>query len=186
MNKNKQRKYKGFGFAEALVALMISGVVGIVLLSISATAIAELRRIEVQDLLAQYAVNTAIQIQKGAMDANTVNEFIAVRRQDASEGILCYEIDPEGFLNIEQGHFGEVIESGQSRINSYNDLKYRIYDENGEETEYFRYACVGGIDLVDRPNTIVMDIIVGSVKFKGQYTTDSDIKDFRYIAVINI
>lgn len=186
MNKKRQRKYKGFGFAEALVALMISGVVGIVLLSISATAIAELRRIEVQDLLAQYAVNTAIQIQKGAMDSQTVNDFIEAHRPNSEK--TCYPISEDGFLDIAKYKFGQLNEDSGWRIDIYENLDFRIpeFDEDGDPVEYFRYACLDPIAADEDPQTLVLEIVVGSVKFKGQYTTDSDIKDFRYIAVINI
>ncbi len=50
MKKKKvNKKYEGMGFAEALIALMIAGMVGIVLMRISSSTLRELAQLDMQD-----------------------------------------------------------------------------------------------------------------------------------------
>lgn len=92
---NNIRIYKGLGFVEALIALMISGIVAVVLMSISANAMQELHTLDLEDELAQRAVSTGILVQNYATEAS---------KGDPEENIFynnlkmnqCYGFDVQG------------------------------------------------------------------------------------------
>ena len=71
MRKCLDKKYKGLGFAEALIAMMIVGIVGIVLMQIASNTLRELAQLDIEDALAKHAVSTAVDLQRIAIEDMT-------------------------------------------------------------------------------------------------------------------
>ena len=94
-NINKIRRYKGLGFAEALIALMISGVVAVVLMSISANALQELHTLDLEDELAQRAISTAVLVQNFATEASKGDPEDNIFYNDLQTN-QCYGFDVQG------------------------------------------------------------------------------------------
>ena len=169
-----KKKYKGLGFVEALIAISVSGIVGVVLMSISISTLQKLRQLDMQDVLATHAVSTAVDLQKIAMQDMT----LANDEKQLSTGNLlvgsCY-----GFTSV----------GGELRVDSNNAFSVEsrsrymdlLVDPNDEDSEYFRMFCV----RINETSKMIVNIVVGSNKVDGLATTDDDVKDYEYIAVIN-
>ena len=174
MNRKILKKiYKGVGFVEALIALTVSGIVAIVLMSISAEAIQELRKLDLQDAIAQHAVSTAVHIQNLAIEQATGNPegnvFLTLQMN------RCYTFDiNDGSLNT----------SGFLDSNSMTRSQY----ENAliePDSEFFRIMCVQH-PVEGDGRKILVKIIVGSNRVDGKVTSDRDVKDYEHFAIINL
>lgn len=163
------KKYDSLGFVEALIALMVSGIVGVVLMQISASTLRELHQLDIQDAVARYAVSTAVQLQKIATQDMTFADGDKVLFNLAPNG--CYGFDPQG--NIKTDTIYDIDNRSSYSGTSFVD----------PDLEYFRIFCVKS-DPTDAKKMLV-EIIVGSNKMAGQVTSDNDVKDYSYIAVIN-
>lgn len=163
-----KKKYKGLGFVESLIAISVSGVVGIVLMSISASTLQKLHQLDIQDALAAHAVSTAVDLQKIAI------EDIKLPDQDKQfyEGNLtegnCYGFDNTGKID-------STIAYGLDEREAYKNLLVN------PQSEYFRIFCIKSNDN----SKVIVEIVTGSNKVDGIATTDSDVKDYSYLAVIN-
>lgn len=169
MGKKKlNNKYEAMGFAEALIALMIAGMVGIVLMKISASTLRELAQLDIQDSIAQHAVSAGVDLQRIAiadMERDT-KEFFEI---DGFEN-KCFQISQDGTQIL-----GPYIECDSF---TRSDL-IRIL-ENGEETDYFRIFRV----VQNDGKKAILEIRTGSYKLAGISTTSRDIKDYYYLVVI--
>lgn len=158
------KKYEGLGFVEALIALTVSGIVSVVLMNISISTLRELSQLDVQDTIAQHAVSTSVVLQKIAIQDMTRDEKVF-------EGLAagsCY-----GF-NLD----GSIRESGPVSDTRSSYSQSSLVEE---DSEYFRIFCLKNIDS----RKALVEIIVGSNKVAGKVTTDNDIKDYSYLAIIN-
>ncbi len=164
-----KKKYKGLGFVEALIAISVSGVVGIVLMSISASTLQKLHQLDIQDALAANAVSTAVDLQKIAIRDMTLAEEDKVFYNLSNQ--TCYGFNTDGQINTNDTY----------NLSSQDRELYKEKSLIEGSSEYFRIFCVRN-NLVDK---IVVQIFVGSNKVDGQATTDSDVKDYSYLAVIN-
>jgi hypothetical protein len=183
MKKCLDKKYKGLGFAEALIAMMIVGIVGIVLMQIATNTLRELAQLDIEDALAKHAVSTAVDLQRIAIE-----DMTKVEDEKEFYGILqnsCYGIDRNGveFLDTfdcpseDNGNRGENRQ-GYTRI--YEDKNDNGVLDDDEQTQYFRIINVKEIN----ERRAVVEIITGVANMKGLNTTNKDIKDYRYLAVI--
>jgi hypothetical protein len=177
-NMNKTMKYKGIGFVEALIALMVSGVVAIVLMSISANALQELHTIDTEDAIAQVAVSTAVQLQ-----------YLANQEaQGEPDDNVFYDLTPNqcyGFSSPDEG----LVESP---ICSYNtdtgDISANCRGISGTTygEGFYRIMCVLNSDSDSNKRRLVVKIFSGVVNLPGKATTDADVKDYEYYAVISL
>ena len=183
MRKCLDKKYEGLGFAEALIAMMIVGIVGIVLMQIATNTLRELAQLDIEDALAKHAVSTAVDLQRIAIeDMSKEGEDKAF--EDINQN-NCYGIRSDGAAF--DGLFDCPSESNNNGEGDRQDYT-RIYeDKNGdgsfdedEKTQYFRIINVK--EITDR--RAVVEIITGVANMKGLNTTNKDIKDYRYLAVI--
>ena len=185
MKEYLTKKYKGMGFAEALIALMIVGIVGIVLMQIASSTLRELVLLDTEDALARYAVSTSVDLQKIAIEDMSVEDkkFGALVESPS----ICFGINPEGSDFVTQSVDCPSAENNNGE--SYREDGYtRIYeDKNGdgsfdedEKTQYFRIINVK--ELNDK--RAVIEIITGVSNMKGLNTTNKDVQDYRYLVVI--
>ncbi len=160
--KLKQKKYEGMGFAEALIALMIAGMVGIVLMRISASTLKELAQLDIQDAIAQHAVSASVDLQKIALDDMTredkqFDETRVIQNQCYGINSLGTEITPEP-IDCDQRSSYTIIPN----------------------TDYFRIIKI----VLNTPQKAILEIKTGSSKLGGEATTSTDIKDYSYLVTI--
>ncbi len=186
MNKDLNKKYKGLGFAETLIAMMIVGIVGIVLMQIASDTLRELAQLDIKDAIAKHAVSTAVDLQRIAIeDMSREGDEKEFEKLIAST-VICYGISRDG-ASFDDRLFDCPSENNNNG-EGYRQNYTRIYeDKNGdgsfdedEKTQYFRIINVK--EITDR--RAVVEIITGVANMKGLNTTNKDIKDYRYLAVI--
>lgn len=186
MRKNLlKNRYKGMGFVEALIAIMVTGVASVVLMGIAASTLRSLLNTEIQDKMSQLGRSGAV-IAQGVADRET--------------GELD-EVDRFFFqTSIENNCFGYEVNAGEYSFNSAIKLPVEtrstyltslVEEEDVEDRDkwyYFRVMCVEeiieGIGIT-RPRALIK-VITGYTKTEGSYTSTMDIKDYEYLAVINL
>lgn len=169
--KKTNNKYHGMGFAESLIALMIAGVVGIVLMRISSSTLRELAQLDIQDAIAKHAVSTAVNLQKVAIQDMALPD--EEKQFSDLQTNLCYNINEES--NIDTENTVPCPTPENNRPATYS----KIF-EDSQETPYFRIMRV----KENEENRAIIEIIVGVSDMAGLHTTNKDIKDFTYLVVI--
>lgn len=164
MKKKKvSKKYEGMGFAEALIALMIAGMVGIVLMRISSATLRELAQLDIQDSLAQYAVSASVDLQKIAIaDMERDEKEFAETEVTANN---YYDINEEGT---------EILPSSLTYPEERDSFTLI------PNTDYFRIFRVVSIT----PEKAILEIITGVSSMAGENTSSTDIKDYYYLVTI--
>ncbi len=180
MKEKKLRKvYKGLGFVEALIALTVSGVVAVVLMGISAEAIAELRRLDIQDNIAQHAVSTAVLIQDIAIKQAYLN---------ADDENIFYNLQPNrcyGFLtDPDTGEVTLDTESNYTSRDTYATSSVILDPDDSDNPEFFRVMCVAHNPSEADKSKILVKIITGSNRVEGRVTNNRDVKDYEHFAII--
>lgn len=186
MREYIKKKYKGMGFAEALIALMIVGIVGIVLMQIASSTLRELVLLDTEDALARYAISTSVDLQKIAIEDMGIEEEDKKFNRLGEDTTHCFGINPEGSDFItpvfdcpsKENNNGEDFRDDYSRI--YEDKNGDGSFDEDEKTQYFRIINVK--DITDK--RAVIEIITGVYNMKGLNTTNKDVKDYRYLVVI--
>ncbi len=165
------KKYDSLGFVEALIALMVSSIVGVILMQISASTLRELHQLDIQDAVARYAVSTAVNLQKIAtQDMTKANDEKTLSQLAIN---YCYGFDvTDGSIEV-----GSLYQVDKDR-SAYSNKSLVDAD-----LEYFRIFCVRSNP--GDAKKIIVEIIVGSNKMDGEVTSDKDVKDYSYYAVIN-
>lgn len=190
--KKNVTKYLGMGFAESLIALMIAGMVGIVLMQISASTLRELAQLDIEDTIAKYAVSTSVDLQKIAIQDMTLEKD--ERQFDITTLVAdsCYNIEQNSDTTPNQGDYSVRLdtslpvtcpgEEGASRESFTKILSDKDIDgdDNYDETDYFRVLRVVRIE----EKRAVVEVIVGVTNMAGEFTTNKDIRDFRYLVII--
>lgn len=161
--KKVSKKYEGMGFAEALIALMIAGMVGIVLMRISSATLRELAQLDMQDSLAQYAVSASVNLQKIAI-ADMERDEKQFNETDIIEGSY-YDINEEGT---------EILPSPLTYPDERDSFTLI------PNTDYFRIFRVVSID----EGKAILEIITGVSSMAGVNTSSTDIKDYKYLVTI--
>ena len=174
-----KKEYKGLGFVEALIALTVSGVVAIVLMGISAEAISELRRLDMQDSIAQHAVSTAVIIQDLAIKEAYVN--------DEDENIF-YDLQPQMCYGFDVDSSTGEVTLDTDRNFSESERDYYSTDsvipDDSDNPEFFRIMCVAHNPSAADRSKILVKIITGSNRVDGKVTNNRDVKDYVYYSVI--
>lgn len=170
-----KKKYKALGFVEALIAISVSGIVGVVLMGISASTLQKLHQLDIQDALAAHAVSTAVDLQKIAIrDATLPKED----KQFSDLAVTsCYGFSTQDSDQIDIN----PVSTKEDLVRNRDSYKTRLVNPNDLDSDYFRIFCISSNDV----DKIIVEIIVGSKRVDGQATTDSDVRDYSYLAVIN-
>lgn len=163
-----KNKYEALGFAEALIAIMITGVAATVLMTISANSMKQLMQIEDMDKMAQLARSGAVTAQK-----------IADEQESAFEDALenhCYAYNGDSFDTT------AYINPAEFRT----EAKY-VYFNGMEEVEgpysnFFRVICI----QAKTESKVGIKIVTGLVNVTGAITNSTDTKDYSYYSIINL
>ena len=181
----KNKDLKALGFVEVLFALVIACVASAVFLTVAGKAMKSLVRTERIENMARIATdggNIAQEIanqEKASLsleedffptETNDINKcFVPLREGDGSEVTFS-------FLKNESNQF---ISFSEENRESYLQPGSAMYEE------YFLVMCIEGIDSIGTSWANVK-FIVGDIKVAGQQTTDSDLRDFTYYAIIDL
>lgn len=174
-----KKKYESLGFVEALIAIMVSGIVATVLMNIAASAMRDLVRLDIEDAQAQYARSATVIVQDLANRERLRND--GNNLFDNLNEKLCYSLD----RSEDSGEYSINPAVTLSDRNSYTSdaVIHDGIDEN--ESDYFRVICI----IKKRPgnsNKLLIKTIIGFNRASGLFSTSSDIKDFEYFAIINL
>ncbi len=180
IKNNRALKYSGMGFAETLIALMIAGIVGVVLMQISSSTLRELAQLDIQDAIAKHAVSASVDLQRIAIQDMTRPEGSKEFNDELLTG-SCFSISDDGSSIISEFQV-DCPEVTNANRNEYSKV---FIDSNNdgtvdEETDYFRIIRVKELE----PKRAVLEIITGVTDLPGKNTTKNDIKDYTYLVII--
>lgn len=181
MNIDLKKIYKGLGFVESLIAIMVSGIVATVLINIAAAAMRDLVRLDVEDAQAQYARSTAVIVQGVANRERLSTD--GENMLDSLQENLCYSLvkDP---VSGEYSMDSTMPLSGRDTFKSEAVINDGVSEDEGD---YFRVVCVVQSRPGDPPsNKLLIKVIIGFNKVSGVLSTASDIRDYEYFAIINL
>lgn len=174
-----KKKYKGLGFVESLIAIMVSGIVATVLINISVVAMRELVRLDIEDAQAHHARSAAVLVQNIAdrerLEDDGDNIFDSLQRDS------CYLLE----YNTDNSRYEIVVNPALSSDREVYKTEAVITDGvNDNEEDYFRRICIESDPTVS--NKLLIKVEIGFNKAKGILSNSRDIKDFKYFAVINL
>ena len=177
-------KYEGLGFVEALIAIMVSGIVATVLVNIAVASMRELVRLDIEDAQAHNARSAAVIVQNIANrerlreDGNIFDDYI--------EQNWCYRliVDENGEYDIDTDISHRYTFSDRE---SYKNDAVITDGVSDSEQNYFRIICMEKIRPGDPPtNKLLIKVVIGFNKAQGLFSTSSDIRDYQYFAIINL
>lgn len=174
------KKIKALGFVEVIIAIVVVGIISAVFLTMSGRAMKELvqtERIEYMGRVAKNGVNIAQEVanlQKGALSNEgyfpTVEGRCYIPVKDETD-YYYFEPDDTPFDSFDPDDRNTVLSAA-----IYNDL-------NGDPTDYFLLMCIDSIDSTKWANVYFW---VGDIHVAGQQTSDTDMKDLKYYAIIDL
>lgn len=189
-----KNRIKGLGFVEVLIAIVVVAIVSAVFLSIAGHAMKELvqtERIEHMARIARDGANIAQEVanqEKADVIENNENNELFPKvvgqcyfplREDSGDEVV-YSFAQEGVNFISQTDETEgvrdLIISAVSEPPISEDYFW------GED--YFLVMCIENLD--DTTKWAHVRFWVGDVHVAGQISNDSDLKDFKYYAVIEL
>lgn len=192
MKKKTLTQYEALGFVEALIAIMVSGIVATVLINIAASAMKELVRLDVEDAQAHHARSTAVIVQNIANRERVQDEEYHVFT-DLEEN-YCYRLEGDG----SEYRFATVAEDTPTLV-SYTISQREAYKKEAAisqdldelDSDFFRIVCIedntrSDGDPTNDTNKVFVKIIIGFNKVSGIYTTSTDFADYKYYALINL
>ena len=174
----KIKNIKALGFVEVLIAIAIVGIVSAVFLTIAGQAMKNLVRTERIESMSRIATD----------GANIAQE---VANQDKSGLVLYADSFPkiEGcyipFRSVNQGVASYYFEKDGESYRTLGSRESYVSEASDLYEDYFLVMCIDSINQ-DDTNWANVSFIVGDVNVAGLATTDSDIADFTYYAVIDL
>jgi len=196
--KIKYNSYKGMGFIESLIAIMVVGVASVVLMRIAASTMSDAVENERIDKMTQYAVegaNMAENIVQEFYEYPTSSDAISFFSKIAPSfptNIKCFV--PETIGNPQVYQFKKdvslqfiAIQISSLTIESINnhkdDFPRAEIMTNNVGSGFFRYACFYPYNaLTDKQ--INVGIVVGHLASEGTYTARRNVKHYIYSTVI--
>lgn len=173
-------KYEALGFVEALIAIMVSGIVATVLINISVVAMRELVRLDIEDAQAHQARSAAVIVQ------NIANRE---RLKEGSEYFSPTQLQKDSCYILRKLEGGYEIDNTQSyQIGERDTYRFdAVIDDgvNDNEEDYFRIICIAS-NQPSGTKKMLIKVVVGFNKVEGMFGTTSDIRDYQYFAIINL
>jgi hypothetical protein len=202
---SRYKNIKALGFVEVIIAIVVVGVASAVFLTMSGRAMRELvqnERIESMRRVAKNGVEIAVEaanLQKGAkvdesyfpMDSTDEGRcFIPVKGGSGAEVSYGFLMDgSDEFLSMSDAIPDDTrvwaLEGGRAK---YESLYLADSPEEEDEylpTDYFLLMCIDSFDPTGEQWADVY-FWVGDIHVDGKITSDSDLKDFKYNAIIDL
>jgi type II secretory pathway pseudopilin PulG len=177
------RKFKALGFIEVLIAIVVVSTVSAVFFSIATDAMKDLiqmERMESMARLAKNGVNIAQEVaNQEKADQISQEEYFPKAFNQCYIPVEDQEANPVySFAEDQSGTFISYTDGDREGITENLDTQYLWLEDN-----YFLAMC---IEDIEEDNWAYVKFWVGDVKLKGVRTTDSDVKDFIYYAIIKL
>jgi len=178
--KELNTKYEALGFVEALIAIMVSGIVATVLINISVVAMRELVRLDIEDAQAHQARSAAVIVQNIANRERLKEDSDYFATNQLQNG-RCYILRKSGdTYEIEKAQTYTIGERDTYKVDAV------ITDGvNDNEEDYFRLICIASNQPGDTKKLLIR-IVIGFNKATGMFSTATDIRDYQYFAIINL
>jgi len=187
------KKIRALGFVEVIIAIVVVGIMSSVFLTISGRAMKELvqtERLETMKRVARDGAQIAQEIANRQKNAMPGEEYFPIDGED-----YCYipvKSDEEYFFQGNQGGLGEyernsIIQVASPDTDPLRDWakEYAVYQNFEEASDYFLIMCITDIDTSGTRWANVY-FLVGDIHVKGQKSSDTDMKDFKYYAIIDL
>ena len=183
---SNEKNYKGLGFIEALVSILVTGMASIALMDIAAKTMTDTIRNETTDVMTQYAIEGSEMAQVIADEERVTGEDLFPDSVEYSDNcfLLNEDFENPSFVTGEEGDFVQY---------SYLDREeYKEAAKMESDDQYFRIFCRTN-DYSDK--LIVSKIIVGLV---NRNTTEeggtliyspggvNNISDYEYYTIIKL
>ncbi|HCC67894.1 TPA: hypothetical protein DEP90_01610 [Patescibacteria group bacterium] len=177
----KVKKLKALGFIEILISLVVAGIVSAVFLTIASKTMKSLiqtERIEYMARIAMDGVNIAQEIANQEK-AQLIGDEELFPKQT---GFCFVPFREDSVYSFKQGE-----EEGMITISDELPNKRELFIENASDmySDYFLVMCIEDTD-VDGTSWANVKFIVGDIKVAGEQTTDTDVRDFTYYAIIDL
>jgi len=191
-----EKQFKGLGFVEILIAIVVVGIVSAVFFSISASAMRDLiqtERIETMANIARDGFNIAQEVanQEKADVGSTNNYFpddpgecYIPLRDEEENPVYKFQKEDGSFVFFSDPSTFPFPTEDRSDIVNYFETTFGESEEYFWGENYFMLMCIESIDDTSRWANVFF--IVGDMDVAGQLTNDSDIQDFKYYAVIDL
>lgn len=169
MESKMKNKYEALGFAEALIAIMITGVAATVLMTISANSMKQLMQIEDMDKMAQLARSGAVTAQKIADEDEEAFE--------EAQADYCYAFNGDTF-DTTAGYLNLSEFRTEAKYTYFNGME----EVEGPYSNFFRVICI----QAKTDSKVGIKIVTGLVNVTGAITNSTDTKDYSYYSIINL
>jgi type II secretory pathway pseudopilin PulG len=194
-----KNKIKALGFIEVLIAIVVVGIVSAVFLSIAGRAMKDLiqaERVEYMSRIAKDAMNIAQEVANQEREDLLVdNNLFPDETTDINE---CFfpkrEVIGDEVTYKFAKNESDIFESRSASVDRdqlvgeiKNDSNLRWFTTNDGidwNDNYFVLMCIRNIDTSSRWANV--EFWVGDLSVKGERTDSTDVKDFRYYAIIEL
>jgi|GEM_PF-1415639 hypothetical protein len=198
---NNKKMYKGMGFVESLVAIILVGVASVVLMRIAASTMIEAVRNERIDKMTQFAIEGATMTETIILEMVEGEKFDSrlakvkqnLGLQSGTKCLIPIKIEESGITSFDfmrvspEGPYrgvevvGENL-SPENRQNEYIGISEKsVINSDTERIDYFRYVCISAPLNMKHLNA---QVVVGHILSKGEVTAKRDVKDYIYSIII--
>lgn len=197
MNNNINiNKMKALGFVEVIIAIVVVGVISTVFLTMSGRAMRELvqtERLETMKRVAKNGVHIAEEIANREKNALPGEEYFPVEGVDycyipVKNGDQYYfEGNSDGASDYISISLLQLVTQDSNPIRDWaiENAVFDIDNDPNTDDDYFLVMCISDIDLSGTRWANVY-FWVGDIHVKGERTSDTDMKDFKYYAIIDL
>lgn len=184
----KQQMYKGLGFVESLVAILVTGIASVALMSIASKTMTDAIRNEMTDTMTQYAVEGAEMIQVIAdKERLTGEDFFP---DSATQANTCYlmsqDVDDPAFVKDDEGLFQDYSYLEREEFKELAKLE--------DDDQYFRIFCrTSDIDVNEK--LVIGKLVIGLINRDatledGQLVYETggitNISDYEYYTIVKL
>jgi type II secretory pathway pseudopilin PulG len=189
-------RLKALGFVEVIIAIVVVGVMSTVFLTMSGRAMRELvqtERLETMKRVARDGAQIAQEVANRQKNALPGEEYFP------TELMRCYiPVKDENGYSMKKDINGDFISESLLEViiigpgYTENDFSLRdwaienaVYENFEDSSDYFLVMCINDIDD-EGTRWANVYFWVGDIHVKGELTSDTDMKDFKYYAIIDL
>lgn len=187
MRINKRKKIKAMGFIEVIIAIVVVGIASAVFLTMAGRAMRELVQVERGEYMKRVAKNGV-----------NIAQEVANKQKAAESGEVFFPYK----VSQHEGWCFVPVKSGddyafQMELDQFESISLMESDDSLREwakahptnmegaQDYFLVMCIKEIDPIYGKWANVY-FWVGDIHVAGEITSDSDMKDIKYNAIINL
>lgn len=201
MINNTRKIYKGMGFVESLIAIVVVGVASVVLMRVAASSMMEAVQNERIDKMTQLAVEGATMTE--TIITEEVEDIVPADRLNTIKTKLGLDVSPQGkcFVPVVSQDDSRSFDFKRNSSTTYKNVEIDTskpsdrsnsdivisekdpIDSDLTRTDYFRYVC---ISAPNNSKYLVVKVIVGHILSKGEITGNKDVKDYIYSTMVSL